>query len=1213
MKKIIYLAFLGLGFLGFAQNSEVPEFYKEMKSASPNLNKVEELYEKYRRETPDTFSEKEIKEIQAMKAKSKNERSSWLSSVKKETTSIKKEFRDEYEKQYIDWRKSIQSYIQADGSIVYPTEEEIAKNFHRVTKDTPTNTNVRKKISTSENRAMAISAGAANRYGSATTPYHSTFSGWRYFGIINLLHGNGQGMKPSQANVRAFAQSQSNPNVVVCAVESGTIYISHNKGQMWHMATIGYNIKNITALAISPNDENIIYAAGGGRYYVTRDGGITWTDITVSSEYNTFQDYNAPHGGGGDTSKIVVASTDGNPLNDIVLYSTKKGLLKLIQTQNGTSVNYRFQKKLEKHTTDIIKRTGRNEFFALGYDTTKRHNYFYSSTDGGETWQRKGVGNGWFEPEQPMHDFWGGRIAMSPNDENIVYAYLIENRVEGDNGFLGVYRSADGGENWTLPNPNGPGKGANGYSITNNNPNLVTFPWGETQQGYHQGFYNCAIIVNPSNVDDIIVGGLNAWRSINGGRTFQYFGGYYGPFSPFHPDMQTFYQQKNDDGSVDSWLTTDGGINYSNTFFDNNTTEIRTAGLGSDYWGFDLGEYNTTMGGGMYHNGNNYYVHTYPSGTFKNAGGGENSTGYIFPDEDERHMYFSDVGGIIASKDLNTSHTSAPGLNPTPTEPYAGGDTDYTQRDFRGNTYYYVRERVNNQNTGKISLYRFNRSDKTTTLIKEHNFPAGTSIDKYMVSFSHPRYQYIIIWHSNTGNRIYATEDGGITWEERGKPFDQNIVIALSDKDPNTFYALRRYQNGNNMLKKTTDGGRTYTNVSNPNTSLNYRHILNVRGTDVIFLFGNSESSVYYRLNDNDTWKEYSQDLPPNLNVLEPKIQYRAGEFYMATSGAGIWTRKLPDDVLAQMDAIKMNIEAPVKVSYAKEFQFKPNDISLYHGKRIISRVWDFPGADQVLNADTDKPTVIYNKFGRFPVKLTLTDDRGKTYSQTFPDYFTVYPFCACDIPNALKNNLGSINVWVDASKINAIDKSVIDKATGTKYNIVGNNWQVFQDANQFNGQKVFQAKGDHNYIDLLKEYEGQTIFVVSKLNTVGNNMAFSFLLGSATNADFHSDGRVSPIFSGWWGEPKNIFRGNGVVTSINNVAKNFFSTGFVTDNLAVYSLRVGEGKTSAKVRYLSKDRGQNYRTWLGEIAEVIVINKRLTDAEITEINQHLMTKYGIQ
>lgn len=1192
MKNIFKILFLiGGSILIHSQNTEdKPDFYKEMMSTSPNVHKVDELYEHYRKETPIRFAGN-LEQIQEMKAKAKGKRSSWVSNARKELTPIKREFRDEYEKQYIDWRRAIQSYIQADGSVIYPTEEEFIKSF----KTPYTNISPSSTIET-----MDISNRTKDIYSSETTPYHSTFNGWKYFGPIQLVTNNGQPTAVSQANVRAFAQSKSNPNVVVCAVESGTIYISHNKGRMWHLATIGYNIKGITALAISPNDEDVIYAAGSDRHYVSRDGGVTWEYITTNSGYNALpSNYNfsgGPPTYPGSASKILVVNVDGNPLNDIVLFATSRGILKLKQEKDNTTgnISYRFEQKLPMNTTDIIKRTNRDEFFALAYDLQKKHMYFYSSIDNGETWARKT--QGWYEPNGAMQNSWGGRLAMSLNNENVVYAYLIENRIAGDNGFLGVYRSNDGGENWFLPNTFGPGRGNNGYN--NKNPNIVTFP-NDFNDSYHQGFYNCAIIVNPDNPDHFIIGGLNAYSSNDGGATFKTFGGYWGP-KKIHVDMQTFYQQKNSDGSVDTWLTTDGGINYSTDFFES-INIVRTAGLGSDYWGFDLGEYNTNMGGGMYHNGNNYYVETYGSGTFKELGGAESSTGYIFPGEDERHMYFSDFGGIIASKELNENQKPAPKPNPTPNEPHKGGDA--TVRDFRGNTYYY-KQNGEDSKKGLVYLYRFSRAENQSILLKELQLAPKTGIQQYIVSFSQPMYQYIV-----AGNELYSSKDGGNNWTKVSKPFNNNIRIAISDNDPNIIYALRRYQKGNNMLKKSIDGGKTFTDIASPNSNINYGHIIKVRGTDVIFLFGNSESKVFYLI--DGIWKEYSEDLPNNLNVLEPKIQYRAGEFYMATSGAGIWTRKLPNDVLAKMGAIKINIDSPIKFSFYKDFNFKVTNASLYYGKTITQKVWEFPGASKVLNSDTDNPTVIYDKFGRFPIKLTLTDSNGNTYSKTFPNYFTVYPNCACDIPNILKNLISNIEVWVDTSKANLTDNRISDKVNNTKYSIkYPNNGATIE---ELNGHKVLSFKNvDHAYIDLNKDYEGSTIFVVSKLDPLTSS-SYSFLLGSGGAADFHSDGKLRPIFSRSWITNRNRFSSRGAKTMINNIQQNFFKTGFITDNLALYTLRVGEGQTPAKVRYISRDRGQSNRNWRGEIAEVIIFNKRLSDDEISQINQYLMNKYGLQ
>ncbi|MDY3339236.1 hypothetical protein PG279_08620 [Riemerella anatipestifer] len=414
------------------------------------------------------------------------------------------------------------------------------------------------------------------------------------------------------------------------------------------------------------------------------------------------------------------------------------------------------------------------------------------------------------------------------------------------------------------------------------------------------------------------------------------------------------------------------------------------------------------------------------------------------------------------------------------------------------------------------------------------------------------------------------------------------------------------------MLKVSHDGGNTFQNISNPNTSRNYRHILNVRGTDVIFIFGNNQSKVYYYI--DGAWKEYSEDLPFNLNILEPKIQYRTGEFFMATSGSGIWTRRLPDEVLAKMNVVKINIEAPKKTTIIKDFVFQPTNISLYYGKNIVKKQWEFPGATQVNNADTDKPSVVYNKYGKFGVKLTLTDSDGKTYSQTFPDFFTVYPYCACDAPNIMKNLIGNTLVWVDAGRTNEQNQTVVDRVTNESYSLVNasNNITLEQNPSLYNGKKVLSFKSGDSYIDLGKTYEGKTFFVVSKVNPNANNN-FNFLLGDSGSADFHSNGRFGSIFSArYMSDNKRFDVLQSGKTMINGVDKNYFITNFITDNLAVYALRVANDNTVARVRYISKDRGQTNRSWRGEIAEVIVFDKLLTDEEMKEVNTYLMQKFGL-
>lgn len=1191
MFRYLIIFLLAFSALKAQSREEEPQFYIAMKSANPNVYVVDSLYEIYRNKTSNEFSPEVLKAIKAEKQKHKEPRSSWLSNARKESAPMKKEFRSEYEKEYLEWRKEVQPYINEKGFVEYPTEREMKANF---------STQPKTKKRTRRSLFSPRSANASSIYDSEEVPYHATFEGWHYYGPVQMLTNDGRPHVTSQANVRAFAQSASNPNYAVCAVENGTIYVSKNKGGMWHYAAKNYNIKGVTALSFSASNENVIFAGvsagwGVGRLYVSRDGGVTWKDIT--SNFNELPKYSSP---GNAISKIISVSVDDNPMNDIVLLATNRGVLRLRQSSVGGEVSYRFEVLLEKGITDVVSRPNhKGEFYALAFNDAKNHLYFYKSTDGGSSWEIKGTaGKGWFEPEKRMQKSFGGRLATSLSNDNIVYAYLIENREAEDNGYLGVYRSDDSGENWTLPNTNGPGRGAQGYNSTTNR-NLATFPF-QPLGGYTQGFYNCAIVVSPTNPNHIVLGGLNAWESRNGGKSFGAFGGYQGG-KQLHPDMQTFFQQKNEDGTVDTWLTTDGGINYSSDFFERENI-VRTNGLGGDYWGFDVGEYNTTMGGGMYHNGDSYHVSSYGAGIFKHLGGGESSTGTVLPLNDERQMYFVDFGGVIVSPNLNEGFKTTTPLNPPPPEPYAGGDNQYyTQRDYIGNTYYYVQSKEEKAK-GEAKLYYFSSKENKSLLLEELQFSPNASVQQYVVSFSNPLYQYLMV-----DNLIYASNDGGKNWTPKNKPFTSgNITFTISDTDPKTIYVLQRYNTKENIIKVSKDGGESYTDLANPEVGINYRHILNVRGTDIIFIFGNNKSKVFYYIDGN--WKEYSEDLPFNLSIIEPKIQYRTGEFFMATSGAGIWTRKLPDEVLAKMNILKLNIDAPEKFSYNKEYIFNVTNTSLYYGKNITNITWDFPGATEVTDGNTNTPKVKYNKYGRFGVRLTLQDDKGNSYTHYFPDYLTVYPYCACDVPDAIKNILPHIKVWADASKTNLSKKTLTDRFTGKVYTLAGDAITL----KQVGDNKVLNFGEQNNYIDLGKNYEGKTLFIISKLNETTTS-GISMLFGHDGGADFHGGGKKGPIFSQWYMTDKNKFdESNGGRTMINSYNSNYFTTNFSTNQLTLYTMRTAQGKSPARVRYISKDRGYANRTWQGEIAEAIIIDKDLTDQEIREINLYLMDKYGI-
>lgn len=86
-----------------------------------------------------------------------------------------------------------------------------------------------------------------------------------------------------------------------------------------------------------------------------------------------------------------------------------------------------------------------------------------------------------------------------------------------------------------------------------------------------------------------------------------------------------------------------------------------------------------------------------------------------------------------------------------------------------------------------------------------------------------------------------------------------------------------------------------------------------------------------------------------------------------------------------------------------------------------------------------------------------------------------------------------------------------------------------------------------------------------------------------------------------------------GGKTMIDGYSADYFNSNFSTDQLTLYSMRIAQGKSPARVRYISRDRGYSDRTWQGDIAEVLIYDRQLTDDEISQVNQYLMQKFEIQ
>ena len=700
----------------------------------------------------------------------------------------------------------------------------------------------------------------------------------------------------------------------------------------------------------------------------------------------------------------------------------------------------------------------------------------------------------------------GSKIGVTPVSPELIYMALIGESKAGDNGWIGVYKSTNGGENWI--NPNLP----DGGPYTTAHPNPASFNPDGT--GFHQGFYDFALGVSQVDPNVLWLGTITFSKSSNGGASFIRVGSYYAQqdIGRVHPDIQDIHVRGNE-----IFLCTDGGISLS-------TDELRTHkaknnGLaGSDYWGFGQGWNEDVLVGGRYHNGNSGYYQTYGTGNTISLGGAEASTGYVNPMEN-RKTYFSDISSVLLPKTIDQPVVYFQKLGKYPLENYTESYSSEIEWDPRYAGHLYLGE------GGK--LWKSNNGGGYFEAV--YNFGTGKVIE-IEISRSNPKVIYCVYqpkggyWDPCT---IKKTIDGGKTWTSTtAVPTNDKwrMEITLNPENESELWVISVTGSNGRKVYRTLDGGTTWE--AKNSALLDGEKPLDIQfqgGTDGVVYLATYTGAYYYNP-VTAAWVEFMTDLPAWTGVMEMKPFYTAGKIRMATNGRGIWET---DMVVSSRPLAQPMTQSDIIYNSNDTVQFESFSIVKNVGAQWL---WAFsPAPIYVSSLTVRNPKVVFGSKTSYDVTLTVTDSEGRTNTKTVPSMVTVADpagpdafsgqalECKVDGEYAVTENLGlktntiTISAWVMPDGIQGDYTGIImNNGNGTGFNFRGGNNTLgyhWLDANWTWDSKLNVPSGKWSHVAMVANGTSMTLYV----NGIASKHTVTLLKASLNTMDIGS-------YMGWGG-----------------------------------------------------------------------------------------------
>ncbi len=649
-----------------------------------------------------------------------------------------------------------------------------------------------------------------------------------------------QSIGPSNLSGRMISVSVNpqNSNTLYAGAASGGLWRSYTDGLEgdWQRINTGFPVLGVGAIAIQPNDSNTIYIGTGEVYQ-----------------------YEAAVGG------LIIRTTRG---------SYGVGILK--STDGGKT----WTKSLD-WTLDNQRGIQCITFNPLNYNTllAATSEGIFKSTNAGSSWY------------QTLNVVMAENILINPQDTGVAVASVGN----FDSYLGGLYYSFDTGENWIGSTPFPSASGKTMLEMYQADPNVlyasvaesttsVSSLWRSTDFGFTwsnlsnfdvagvQGWYSHYVAVHPLDSSQVIRGGVNIYKSMNGGRSqFSASGSYSDHHAyahdPANPDV---IYDANDDGI---YRSTDFGETY--TYVSNN---LQT---GQFYNGFSNSSQDSLLAIGQVQDHIPGYI--YRGSTLWGRSAADECGWTATDPTNDQYMYCVDRNGGNIYKSANHGNSFSYVFG---TSEFGAWNTPLVLAPSNPNVIYEGRNIVYKSTNGGFSWL-----PTSSSVIGDGNVALSMA-----VSFTGQDTLYVGKAPYITGLRakIFRTFNGGASWADvsSGLPDAYPLDIAVDPDNSQIVYAgFGGF--GIDHLFKSTNAGTSWADIGTTLPDIPVTAVV-VDPQNSNYIYIGTDVGVHVSTDGGSTWSDFSEGLPDAVLVSDLVVSPSNRTLRVVTHGNGVFERKMP-------------------------------------------------------------------------------------------------------------------------------------------------------------------------------------------------------------------------------------------------------------------------------------------------------------------------------